>query len=156
VPEDSDDSKRNTNDDVMRLIEESEKRLLEQRVVFEADMRSLVAAANEKLHDQRTFFEEALWKQRASFEANLQSVQKASFENVVSDGFATLSAQLLPLRELAPTREGPSRVVAAQIEAERLALERPLWRGTDFDVDPREQPNVPKQPQAFQQQGRTP
>lgn len=157
MPEDSDDSKRYSADEVMRLIEERDQRLLEQRVGFEADIRSLIETANEKLHAQQTFFEEQLWKQRASLEVQLQSVQKASFENVVSDGFATLSAQLLPLRELAPARERPSKAVEAQIESERLALERPLWRGTDWEVDPREQPKVCNPSQApQQQQGRKP
>lgn len=63
-----------------------------------------------------------------------QVAQASSIEHVINNGLASLTAQLEPLRDLTPRRKDPSDAAAKQLQDLILALERPKWRGSTFEV----------------------
>ena len=63
--------------------------------------------------------------------------QATAIENVISNGFLELSAQLQPLQDLTPRRTPLSEASNAHLLQLQRALERPQWQGTQFHVDPK-------------------
>jgi hypothetical protein len=63
--------------------------------------------------------------------------QATAIENVISNGFLELSAQLQPLQDLTPRRTSLSDAANAHLLQLQRALERPQWQGTQFHVDPK-------------------
>ena len=64
--------------------------------------------------------------------------QATAIENVISNGFLELSAQLQPLQDLTPRRTPLSDAANTQLLQLQRALERPRWHGTKFQVDPKD------------------
>jgi hypothetical protein len=60
--------------------------------------------------------------------------QATAIENVISNGFQELTAQLQPLQDLTPKRQPLPQQSRALLLQVLRALERPIWRGTRFEV----------------------
>jgi len=65
-----------------------------------------------------------------------QILQASAIENVMMNGFDRISAQLEPLRDLAPKRTLLSEAASEQLRQLRDSLKRPKWIGSDFRVQP--------------------
>lgn len=78
----------------------------------------------------------------AQLESAMTALAQANaVEHVISNGFAEISAQLGPLRELAPRYEKLSDEQLTLLKNVHTALARQEWRGSDFNKPPLEQPS---------------
>jgi len=62
--------------------------------------------------------------------------QASAIENVLTNGFDALAAQLQPLRDLRPVRKEIPEQDAAALRKTLTALRRPSWRGSRFELEP--------------------
>ena len=85
--------------------------------------------------NERIYIEE-LQRQIDDLRSTLVNVAQAQdLGNVVQQGFAILSSQLEPLRDMRPDRAEPDPEQAAKFNSILKAIEQPGWHGPDFDAD---------------------